>query len=96
MLEPHCLSSLAHLTLTQWAAFEYLAVFLYGLSMVFFLRALGMVDVVIASASLYLMPLFGVALAFGILGERLAPRALLGSAIVLVATLMLFRFDYSL
>jgi drug/metabolite transporter (DMT)-like permease len=95
MLEPHCLSSLAHLTLTQWAAFEYLAVFLYGLSMVFFLRALGMVDVVIASASLYLMPLFGVALAFSILGERLAPRALLGSAIVLVATLMLFRFDYS-
>jgi drug/metabolite transporter (DMT)-like permease len=96
MLEPHCLSSLAHLTLTQWAAFEYLAVFLYGLSMVFFLRALGMVDVVIASASLYLMPLFGVALAFSILGERLAPRAVLGSAIVLVATLMLFRFDYSL
>ena len=96
ILEPHCLSSLTHLTLTQWAAFQYLAVFLYGLSMVFFLRAIGMVDVVIASASLYLMPLFGVALAFSILGERLAPRALLGSAIVLVATLMLFRFDYSL
>jgi drug/metabolite transporter (DMT)-like permease len=95
-LEPHCLSSLAHLTATQWAAFEYLAIFLYGLSMVFFLKALGTVDVVIASASLYLMPLFGVAIAFSILGERLAPRALLGSAIVLIATLMLFRFDYAL
>lgn len=95
VLEPHCLSNLAHLTLTQWAAFEYLAVFLYGLSMVFFLRALGMVDVVIASASLYLMPLFGVVLAFSILGEHLAPRALLGSVVVLIATLMLFRFDYS-
>ena len=94
-LEPHCLYYLAHLTFTQWAAFGYLAVFLYGLSMLLFLRALGMVDVVIASASLYLMPLFGVALAFSILGERLAPRTLLGSAIVLFATAVLFRFDYA-
>jgi drug/metabolite transporter (DMT)-like permease len=95
MLEPHCLSSLAHLTLTQWAAFEYLAIFLYVVSMVFFLRALSKVDVVTASASLYLMPLFGVILAISILGEHLAPRALLGAAIVLIATLMLFRFDYA-
>jgi drug/metabolite transporter (DMT)-like permease len=50
---------------------------------------------VVASASFYLMPLFGVALAFRILGERLAPGALLGSTIVLFATLMLFRFDYA-
>jgi drug/metabolite transporter (DMT)-like permease len=63
---------------------------------VLFLRALGAVDVVVASASIYLMPLFGVALAFSILGERLAPQAILGSAIVLFATLMLFRFDYSI
>jgi drug/metabolite transporter (DMT)-like permease len=95
ILEPHCLSSLTKLTLTQWAAFEYLAVFLYGISMVLFLRALRRVDVMIASASLYLMPLFGVALAFSVLGERLAPRAILGSAIVLFATLILFRFDYA-
>jgi drug/metabolite transporter (DMT)-like permease len=96
LLEPHCLSRLAQLTMTQWAAFGYLAVFLYGVSMVLFLRALGAVDVVVASASIYLMPLFGVALAFSILGERLAPQAILGSAIVLFATLMLFRFDYSI
>ena len=96
LLEPHCLSRLAQLTLTQWAAFGYLAVFLYGVSMVLFLRALGAVDVVIASVSLYLMPLFGVALAFSILGERLAPQAIFGAVIVLFATLMLFRFDYSI
>jgi drug/metabolite transporter (DMT)-like permease len=95
MLEPHCLSGLAQLTLTQLAAFGYLAVFLYGVSMVLFLRALGTVDVVIASASLYLMPLFGVALAFTMLGERLGPRAILGSVIVIVATLILFRFDHA-
>jgi drug/metabolite transporter (DMT)-like permease len=95
ILEPHCLSKLAQLTLTQWVAFGFLAIFLYGVSMVLFLKALRTVDVVIASASLYLMPLFGVALAFSILGERLAPRAILGSAIVLFATLILFRFDYA-
>ena len=94
VLEPHCLHDLARLTFTEWAAFGYLAIFLYGVAMVLFLRALGTVDVVIASASLYLMPLFGVALAFSILGERLAPRTLVGSAIVLFATLVLFRFDY--
>jgi drug/metabolite transporter (DMT)-like permease len=95
LLEPHCLGNLAHLSLVQWAAFGYLAIFLYGVAMVLFLQALGTVDVVIASASLYLMPLFGVALAFSLLGERLAPRAIVGSVIVLIATLMLFRFDYA-
>ena len=96
LLEPHCLSMLAHLSLMQWATFEYLAVFFYGVSMVLFLRALSIVDIVVASASLYLMPPFGVALASSILGERLAPRELLGSAVILTAALMLFRFDYAL
>ncbi len=95
IFDPHCLSDLAHLRFAQWAAFAYLAIFLYGVSMVLFLRALETVDVVVASASLYLMPIFGVALAFSILGERLAPRAILGSAIVLVATAVLFRSDYA-
>jgi drug/metabolite transporter (DMT)-like permease len=95
VLEPHCLRILVHLEMMQWAAFAYLAIFLYGVSMVLFLQALDTVDVVIASASLYLMPLFGVALAFGILREQLAPRTLLGSAVVLIATLILFQFDYA-
>jgi drug/metabolite transporter (DMT)-like permease len=93
IFEPHCLSSLARLTPIQWTVLLYLAVFFYGLAMVLFLRALRTVDVVIASASLYLTPLFGVALAYSILKERLAPQAVLGSAIILFATLILFRFD---
>ncbi len=96
LLEPHCLSDLTHLSLKQWVAFAYLAIFLYGVSMVLFLRALKTVDIFLASASFYLMPMFGVAFAFSILGERLSSRALLGSAIVLLATLMLFQFDYVL
>ena len=82
--------------MTQWSAFGYLAIFLYGVSMVLFLRALESVDTILASASLYLMPIFGVALAFGILRERIAPHALLGSGIVLFATLILFRYDYAI
>ena len=62
--------------------------------MVLFLRALGSVDAIVASASIYLLPLFGVALAFGILGERLSPRAVVGSSVVLLATLVLFRHDF--
>jgi drug/metabolite transporter (DMT)-like permease len=95
MLEPHCFGGLVQLTLTQWVAFGYLSVFLYGVSMVLFLRALRTVDVVVASASQYLMPLFGVALAFSVLGERLGWRAILGAVVVLFATLILFRFDYT-
>jgi drug/metabolite transporter (DMT)-like permease len=94
VIEPHSLNQLLRLTFVQWMAFAYLAVFLYGVSMVLFLKALNSVDAIIASASLYLMPIFGVALAFSILGERLAPRAILGSAVVLFATVILFRFDY--
>lgn len=94
-LEPHCFNRLVHLESIQLGAFIYLAIFVYGVSMVFFFRALYTVDVVIASTSLYLMPLFGIVLAFSILGEHIAPRTLFGSGIVLIATLLLFRFDYA-
>jgi len=93
VFEPYCLSSLSRLSPTQWTAFLYLAVFFYGLAMVLFLGALRTVDVMIASASLYLTPLFGVALAYSILKERLGTQAVLGAAIILFATLILFRFD---
>jgi drug/metabolite transporter (DMT)-like permease len=91
--EPHCLSDLVRLSPAQWIALQYLAVFLYGLSMVLFLRALRMVDAIIASGSLYLTPLFGVVLAYSVLKERLASQVLVGAAILLFAALLLFRFD---
>lgn len=92
--EPDCLERLGHLSAVQWVAFAYLAVLFYGLAMMLFLRALHTVDVIVASASLYLVPLFGVSLAFSILGERLSPLSIAGSAIVLLGTLMLFLFDF--
>ena len=95
ILEPRCLFELARFNRMKWVAFAYLAIFLYGVSMVLFLRALRTVDVIVASASLYLVPLFGVGLAVAILKEHLAPQTILGSVIVLFATLVLFRFDYA-
>lgn len=95
LLEPHCLESLKGLSSAQWDAFLYVAILLYGVSMVLFLRALDSVDAIVASASIYLLPLFGVGLAFGILGERISARAVVGSCVVLLATLVLFRNDFA-
>ncbi len=95
LFDPHCLVELAGFSAAQWGAFTYLAFVLYGLSMVLFLRALRRVDVTVASASIYLVPMFGVALAFVFLKEHLPPQAMVGFAIVIVATWMLFSFDYA-
>ena len=54
---------------------------------------LQFLDVTVASASLYLVPLFGVALGVTLLGERLSPVALIGAAVVLCATVLIMRFD---
>jgi drug/metabolite transporter (DMT)-like permease len=95
IFDPHCLTELAHFSAPRWAAFVYLAFVLYGISMVLFLRALRRVDAIVASASLYLVPLFGVGLAFAFLNEHLTHEAILGSIIVLLATGMIFRSGYA-
>jgi drug/metabolite transporter (DMT)-like permease len=95
IFDPQCLVELSGFKTRQWEAFAYLALVFYGLSMVFFLRALRRVDAMVASISLYLVPLFGVVLAFVFLKEQLQPLAIVGSTIVLLSTGMLFRFDYA-
>ncbi len=95
LFDRHCLGELLRLSAPHWAAFLYIAFILYGVSMVLFLRALRRVDAIVASASLYLVPIFGVGLSLTFLKERLAPQAIAGSLIVLSATWILFRFDYA-
>jgi drug/metabolite transporter (DMT)-like permease len=77
------------------AAFLFLALFMYGASMLLFFKALQHLDVTTASTSLYLVPVFGVLLASLLLGERLSTPALIGAAIVLVATILVVRYDAS-
>lgn len=79
----------------SWAAFAFLALFMYGASMLLFFKALQHLDVTTASASLYLVPVFGVFLACALLGERLNILAIVGTAIVLMATILVMKYDTS-
>jgi drug/metabolite transporter (DMT)-like permease len=77
----------------SWLSFAFLAILMYGASMLLFFHALEHLDVTVASTSLYLVPLFGVALAAALLGERLSAMALCGAAIVLGATVLIVKYD---
>ncbi len=79
----------------SWTAFAFLALFMYGTSMLLFFKALQHLDVTTASASLYLVPVFGVFLATMLLGERLDVLAIVGTAIVLMATILVMKYDTS-
>ncbi|HEY4781628.1 MAG TPA: DMT family transporter, partial [Chthoniobacterales bacterium] len=77
----------------SWLAFAFLAFFMYGASMLLFFKALQHLDVTTASASLYLVPVFGVLLAMALLGEHLNGLAVFGAAVVLIATLLEIKYD---
>ena len=79
----------------SWTAFAFLAILMYGASMLLFFAALEHLDVTVASVSLYLVPIFGVLLAATLLGERLGGLAMIGSAIVLLATILIMKYDTS-
>ncbi len=66
---------------------------MYTVSMLLFFYVLEHIPVTVASASLYLVPLFGVLLASVLLGERLSPLALAGAGVVLAATVLIMRYD---
>jgi drug/metabolite transporter (DMT)-like permease len=68
---------------------------MYGASMLLFFKALQHLDVTTASASLYLVPVFGVLLAVVLLGERLNLLAIAGAAVVLMATILIMKYDTS-
>ncbi|MEO6817487.1 MAG: DMT family transporter [Edaphobacter sp.] len=79
--------------LSSWLAFAFLALFMYGASMLLFFTALAHLPVTTASISLYLVPVFGVILAITLLGERLHLVEILGAIIVLSATLLIVKYD---
>lgn len=92
-VEPFHWKVLAALDWKSWTAFAFLAVLMYGASMLLFFAALEHLDVTVASVSLYLVPIFGVLLAAVLLGERLSALAMFGSAVVLAATILIVKFD---
>jgi drug/metabolite transporter (DMT)-like permease len=93
--EPFSFRVFASFDVRSWAAFAFLAIFMYGVSMLLFFHVLEHVDVTVASTSLYLVPVFGVILGTVLLGERLSPLAIGGAAVVLGSTLLIMRYDGS-
>jgi drug/metabolite transporter (DMT)-like permease len=93
--EPFHFAVFAAFDWKSWLAFAFLALFMYGASMLLFFKALQHLDVTTASASLYLVPVFGVLLAAVLLGERLSATALGGAGIVLAATILIMKYDTS-
>ena len=91
--EPLDLAALAALDRSGWLALGFLAVFMYGASMLLFFYVLEHLPVTVASMSLYLVPIFGVLLATNVLEEQLSPLLLVGAAIVLTSTVLIMRYD---
>src|SRR6202522_2253819 len=92
-VEPLQISAFAQFDWRSWAAFAFLAIFMYGASMLLFFHVLQFLEVTVASAYLYLVSVFGVILGATLLGERLSPIAIAGAAAVLGATILIMRFD---
>jgi drug/metabolite transporter (DMT)-like permease len=92
-VEPLDTAALVSLDRNAWLAFGFLAVFMYGASMLLFFHVLEHLPVTVASASLYLVPVFGVILASTFLGERLSQLSLVGAGIVLASTVLVMRYD---
>lgn len=94
-VEPFSFRAFAAFDTKSWLAFAFLAIFMYGVSMLLFFYVLQFIDVTLASASLYLVPLFGVILGATLLGERLSPLAIIGAIVVLGATILIMHYDYT-
>jgi drug/metabolite transporter (DMT)-like permease len=94
-VEPFHWTQLSALDTRGWLAFAFLAIFMYGLSMVLFFYVLQHLPVTVASASLYLVPVFGILIAATFLGERLTQVAIAGTAVVLLSTIAIMKWDKS-
>lgn len=87
-LEPVGPDQLAALSVRGWTGLLLLAVFQYCVSMIIFLTVLRRLDATQAAVSNYLIPGFGIVIAWLVLGERLRPAAIVGGALVLASTLL--------
>jgi Permeases of the drug/metabolite transporter (DMT) superfamily len=88
LAEPEGLAQLSQLSARGWTGLLLLAVFQYCVSMIVFLTVLTRLDATQAALSNYLIPMFGVIIAWLLLGERLNPAAIAGGLLVLASTLL--------
>jgi drug/metabolite transporter (DMT)-like permease len=76
-----------------WLGLLLLAVFQYALSMVIFLNVLTRLDATQAALSNYLIPFFGLVIAWLVLGERLTAPVVAGGVLVLASTLLITVYE---
>ena len=91
--ERNFLSRLANLDTRGWLVMVFLALLVMGISMIMFFHVLKYLPVTVALASTYLTPVFGVVLAMLLLGDRLSLFRIVGSGIVLIATVLIMKYD---
>jgi drug/metabolite transporter (DMT)-like permease len=92
-LEPSGFGAAASFGGKAWLGLLLLAVLQYALSMVLFLNVLSRLDATQAALSNYLIPFFGLIIAWLVLGERLTPPTLTGGALVLASTLLITVYE---
>jgi len=93
IVEPDAFEKLAGLDARGWIAFGFLGIVMMGLSMMMFFYVLKWLPATVALSSTYMTPVFGVVLAMLLLGERLTLPNILGSVIVLSATVLIMKYD---
>jgi drug/metabolite transporter (DMT)-like permease len=91
--EPSTFRSVPHFTPAVWLGFFLLAVFQYFLAMLMFLSVLTRLDATQAGLSTYLIPLFGLIVAFLVLHERLTKFMIFGGLLVLASTLLVTIYE---
>jgi drug/metabolite transporter (DMT)-like permease len=92
-LEPGSFHSVMSFGPGVWLGICLLAALQYFLSMFLFLTVLTRLDAAQAGLSNYLIPVFGVVIAAGALGERLTLRMAIGGLVVLASTLLITVYE---
>ena len=92
-LEPGSFHSVMSFGPKVWLGIALLAGLQYFLSMILFLTVLTRLDAAQAGLSNYLIPVFGVMIAAGVLGERLTARMAIGGLVVLGSTLLVTVYE---
>ena len=82
---------LPHLTLIEWLAVLYLALFATVTGYWLWFRALTTLDASTAAPTLFIQPLLGAALAIWLLGDGLTWATLAGGALIFVSLLLVMR-----
>jgi drug/metabolite transporter (DMT)-like permease len=92
-LEPSGFTGVLHAGAKAWLGLLLLAIFQYGVSMVMFLAVLSRLDATQAALTNYLIPFFGLVIAWMVLGERLTAGMIAGGLLVLASTLLITVYE---